>query len=58
MPHAQSELLAGALRAAGGDVELGTYEGADHMWLGAKEAADLAVDRTVAFLLLARTVGR
>ncbi len=32
------------------DAELHTYDGADHMWLGAPDAAYDAVDRTVAFL--------
>ena len=50
VPCVQSERLADALRAAGADVELHTYEGADHMWRGAPEAAADALDRTVAFL--------
>ncbi len=51
-PCVQSERLAEALRAAGADVELHTYEGADHMWLGAAgpDAAADALDLTVAFL--------
>ena len=31
----------------------GTYEGADHMWLGSPGAAEQALDRTVDFLLAA-----
>ncbi|MGK5114145.1 MULTISPECIES: alpha/beta hydrolase fold domain-containing protein [unclassified Geodermatophilus] len=50
IPCVQSERLAGALRAAGADVELHTYPGADHMWLGAPDAARDAADRTIAFL--------
>ncbi|MGX5656655.1 alpha/beta hydrolase fold domain-containing protein [Geodermatophilus nigrescens] len=50
VPCVQSERLADALRAAGADVALHTYAGADHMWLGAPEAAADALDRTVAFL--------
>ena len=47
---AQSERLHDALAAAGADVELHTYDGADHMWLGAPDAAADALDRTVGFL--------
>ncbi len=50
VPCVQSERLAAALTDAGADVELHTYDGADHMWLGAPEAAEDAVARTVAFL--------
>jgi acetyl esterase/lipase len=54
VPCVQSERLAAALRAANADVELHTYEGADHMWLGAggiaEEAASDALDRTAAWL--------
>jgi acetyl esterase/lipase len=50
VPHAQSERLAAALRAAGAEVELHTYPGADHMWLGAPDAARDALARTLAFL--------
>ena len=50
VPCVQSERLSAALAAAGADVELHTYDGADHMWLGAPEAAADALDRTVAFL--------
>jgi acetyl esterase/lipase len=46
----QSERLRDALTAAGTDVELHTYDGADHMWLGAPDAAAHALDHTVAFL--------
>ncbi|MGY1716064.1 alpha/beta hydrolase fold domain-containing protein [Geodermatophilus sp. SYSU D01106] len=50
VPCVQSERLAHGLRDAGADVALHTYAGADHMWLGAPEAAADALDRTVAFL--------
>jgi fermentation-respiration switch protein FrsA (DUF1100 family) len=43
---AQSERLAELLP----HVELHTYDGADHMWLGAPDAATDALNRTVAFL--------
>ena len=46
IPVAQSERLAERLP----DVELHTYDGADHMWRGAPEAATDALHRTVAFL--------
>jgi acetyl esterase/lipase len=46
VPCVQSERLAERLP----DVELHTYDGADHMWLGAPDAAADARDRTVAFL--------
>ncbi|MGY1835983.1 alpha/beta hydrolase fold domain-containing protein [Blastococcus sp. SYSU DS0510] len=50
VPCVQSERLRDALATAGTDVELHTYPGADHMWLGAPDAAADAVDRTAAFL--------
>jgi dipeptidyl aminopeptidase/acylaminoacyl peptidase len=50
VPCVQSERLHAALREAGGDVELHTYDGAGHMRAGAPEAATDALDRTVAFL--------
>jgi acetyl esterase/lipase len=50
IPVVQSERLHTALADAGADVELHTYDGADHMWLGAPDAAADALDRTVAFL--------
>nr|WP_246215145.1 alpha/beta hydrolase [Modestobacter muralis] len=46
VPCVQSERLAARLP----DVELHTYDGADHMWLGAPDAAADALTRTVAFL--------
>ncbi|GAA3392498.1 alpha/beta hydrolase [Cryptosporangium minutisporangium] len=46
----QSERLADALTAAGADVTLELFDGADHMWLGAPEAAAAALDRTIEFL--------
>ncbi|WP_249523005.1 alpha/beta fold hydrolase [Modestobacter marinus] len=46
VPCVQSERLAGLLP----DVQLHTYDGADHMWLGAPDAATDALARTVAFL--------
>ncbi|MGY1707368.1 alpha/beta hydrolase fold domain-containing protein [Geodermatophilus sp. SYSU D00697] len=50
VPAVQSERLADALRAAGAGVELSTYPGADHMWLGAPDVARDALARTTAFL--------
>ncbi|MGY1812691.1 alpha/beta hydrolase fold domain-containing protein [Blastococcus sp. SYSU D00820] len=50
VPCVQSERLAAALADAGAAVELHAYDGADHMWLGAPEAAADAVERTLAFL--------
>ncbi|MCZ2815931.1 alpha/beta hydrolase [Modestobacter sp. VKM Ac-2984] len=47
---AQSQRLHDALAAAGTDVELHTYDGADHMWLGTPEVATDALDRTITFL--------
>ncbi|MFT4081646.1 MAG: prolyl oligopeptidase family serine peptidase, partial [Nocardioides sp.] len=49
MPTDQSRRLEAALRAAGGDVSLHTYAGADHMWLGTPDVAADALSRTVAF---------
>ena len=46
----QSERLAAALHAAGTDVDLHTYPGADHMWHGSPDAAQDALTRTVALL--------
>src|SRR4051794_20629249 len=46
VPCVQTERLAGLLP----DRDLHTHDGADHMWLGAPEAATDALDRTVAFL--------
>jgi acetyl esterase/lipase len=57
VPCVQSERLAAALSAAGGDVGLHTYDAAGHMWLGAPEAAADALDRTVAFLRARLPVG-
>ena len=39
-----------ALTAAGVDTALHLYDGADHMWRGAPDAAADAVQRTIAFL--------
>ncbi|MGY1643517.1 alpha/beta hydrolase fold domain-containing protein [Geodermatophilus sp. SYSU D00703] len=50
VPCVQSERLAAALDAAGADVTLHTYPGADHMWLGAPDAARDALRRTLAFV--------
>ncbi|GAA5037265.1 alpha/beta hydrolase [Thermocatellispora tengchongensis] len=47
---AQSERLRDALRDAGADVRLHVYDGADHMWHGAPDAAYDALERTIAFL--------
>ncbi len=46
----QSERLCEELRGAGAEVDLHVYDGADHMWQGAPEAARDALDRTIAFL--------
>lgn len=51
VPLAQSERLAAALRAAGADVELVTYTGADHVWLGSADAFEQALQRTHEHLL-------
>jgi dipeptidyl aminopeptidase/acylaminoacyl peptidase len=50
VPAIQSERLAAALATAGGAVTLHLYDDANHMWLGAPEAAADAVPRTIAFL--------
>jgi acetyl esterase/lipase len=50
IPCVQSERLRAALTAAGANVELHTYPGADHMWLGSADAGQDALDRTVSFL--------
>lgn len=50
VPWVQSERFAAALGSAGVPVELGSYDGADHMWLGSATAAADALERTVAFL--------
>ena len=50
IPCVQSERLRAALQDAGVPVELTTYDGADHMWLGSPEAAEDALARTIAFL--------
>jgi acetyl esterase/lipase len=50
VPGIQSERLYSALSAAGTDVEIHLYDGANHMWLGAPDAATDAVPRTIAFL--------
>jgi acetyl esterase/lipase len=50
VPCVQSERLAAALEAAGADVEMHLLDGADHMWLGAPDAAALALDLTTGWL--------
>jgi acetyl esterase/lipase len=50
VPCVQSERLAAALRSAGVPAELHLLDGADHMWLGAPEAADLALGLTTGWL--------
>ena len=50
IPSVQSVRLEAALQEVGADVELETYPGADHMWLGSREAATAALSRTIAFL--------
>lgn len=49
IPGVQSERLRQALTAVGVPVELHRYEGADHMWRGAPEAAQDALARTISF---------
>jgi acetyl esterase/lipase len=46
VPCAQSERLHSALVEAGVEAELVFYPGADHMWLGAPEAAQSALEHT------------
>jgi len=50
VPGVQSERLYTALSTAGADVEIYLYDGANHMWLGAPDAATDAVFRTIGFL--------
>ena len=50
VPCVQSERLHRTLTDAGADVRFHLYDGADHMWLGAPDAASDAVQRTIAFL--------
>jgi acetyl esterase/lipase len=51
VPCRQSERLRDALAATGTHVELHTYPGVDHMWLGGPDAAtDALTTRTAAFL--------
>ena len=50
IPAVQSVRLGAALRGSGTVVELETYPGADHLWLGSPAAAVAALNRTVAFL--------
>jgi acetyl esterase/lipase len=50
IPGVQSERLQQALATAGVSAELQLYDGADHMWRGAPQAAEDAVQRTIAFL--------
>jgi acetyl esterase/lipase len=50
IPCDQSERLADRLRQAGAPVELETYPGAGHMWLGMPQIAEQALTRTVGFL--------
>jgi acetyl esterase/lipase len=47
VPCVQSDRLYALLEAAGVDVELELYEGADHMWLGSPDAAAKALDHTI-----------
>ncbi|MGK5683671.1 alpha/beta hydrolase fold domain-containing protein [Actinoplanes sp. URMC 104] len=47
IPCRQSERLRDALTRTGAPVTLETYDGADHMWLGAPDAAGWALDRTI-----------
>ena len=50
VPAVQSQRLHDALTAAGAAAEIYLYDDADHMWLGAPDAAADAVPRTIAFL--------
>ncbi|MFW3168729.1 alpha/beta hydrolase fold domain-containing protein [Geodermatophilus sp. CPCC 206100] len=50
IPWVQSERLAAALQQTGADVELHSYDAADHMWAGDPDAAADALRRTVDFL--------
>ncbi|MFD4244990.1 alpha/beta hydrolase fold domain-containing protein [Streptomyces sp. NPDC058525] len=49
VPYSQSEALAEALEAAGGEVTLRPVEGADHIFLGSPEIAGIVAE-SVAFL--------
>ncbi|MCB5163957.1 alpha/beta hydrolase [Streptomyces bambusae] len=49
LPYRQSEVLAAALRKAGGDVTLQPVDGADHIFLGAPDVTPI-VTGSVAFL--------
>lgn len=49
VPYSQSEVLAEALRGAGGDVTLRPVEGADHIFLGAPDIHPIVAE-SVAFL--------
>lgn len=53
IPSAQSERLHDALESAGVPSTITTYEGADHLWLGAPHAAAAALDQTVSFVVSA-----
>ena len=48
VPYAQSVEFVDALRAAGGDVEFVSVEGADHFWTGAPDIHAI-FDASVAF---------
>jgi acetyl esterase/lipase len=47
IPCVQSERLYAALVEAGVEAEFDVYEDADHMWLGSRDAAQQALDRTI-----------
>ncbi|MFD6971050.1 alpha/beta hydrolase fold domain-containing protein [Streptomyces sp. NPDC059979] len=49
VPYSQSEVLAAALRSAGGEVVLQPVEGADHIFLGSPDIPAI-VEESVAFL--------
>ncbi|MFD4870201.1 alpha/beta hydrolase fold domain-containing protein [Streptomyces sp. NPDC058412] len=49
VPYSQSEVLAEALRGAGGEVTLQPVDGADHIFLGAPDITPI-VEESVAFL--------
>jgi acetyl esterase/lipase len=51
IPCSQSKRLADLLRAADVHVEFESYDRANHMWLGAPEAAAQALEHTLTFLV-------
>ncbi|WP_052711032.1 alpha/beta hydrolase [Pseudofrankia sp. DC12] len=51
VPHVQSERLHAALEAAGAKAQSQTFDGANHIWVGAPHAGAAALDRTIEFLV-------